>query len=97
MAAKISIIDDSENILHSLGLQLQTCGYTVSTFSCPQQALDHHSKEPADFYIIDIKMPKLTGIEFYKALCQQLGTEKLPAVFLTAVSELLGIVSESIV
>jgi len=88
MAAKISIIDDSENILASLGLQLQTYGYTVTTFSCPQQALDHHSNTPADFYIIDIKMPKLTGIEFYKALCEQLGREKLPAVFLTAVSEL---------
>ena len=88
MAAKISIIDDNENILTSLGLQLQTCGYTVTTFSCPQQALDHLTNEPADFYIIDIKMPKLTGIDFYKTLCKELGTESLPAVFLTAVNEL---------
>ena len=33
-------------------------------------------------------MPKLTGIEFYNALCQKLRVEKLPAVFLTAVNEL---------
>ena len=88
MAAKISIIDDNENILTSLGLQLQTCGYTVTTFSCPQQALDHLINEPADFYFIDIKMPKLTGIELYKTLCKKFETESLPAVFLTAVNEL---------
>jgi len=88
MAEKVSIIDDNNGLLTSLALQLQICGYTTTIFSCPQQALDHHAKEPADFYIIDIKMPKLTGIEFYNALCQKLRVEKLPAVFLTAVNEL---------
>ena len=88
MVAKISIIDDNENILTSLALQLQTCGYTVTTFSCPQQALNYHANEPADLYIIDIKMPKLTGIEFYKTLCQKLDVASLPAVFLTAVNQL---------
>jgi len=88
MAEKVSIIDDNNGLLTSLALQLQICGYTTTIFSCPQQALDHHAKEPADFYIIDIKMPKLTGIEFYNALCQKLKVEKLPAVFLTAVNEL---------
>ena len=88
MAEKVSIIDDNNGLLTSLALQLQICGYTTTIFSCPQQALDHHAREPADFYIIDIKMPKLTGIEFYNALCQKLRVEKLPAVFLTAVNEL---------
>ena len=88
MAEKISIIDDNENLLTSLALQLQNCGHIVTTFSCPQQALRHHAKEPADFYVIDIKMPKLTGVEFYKELCQDLGAESLPAIFLTAVGEL---------
>ena len=88
MAEKISIIDDNQNLLTSLALQLQSSGYIVTTFCCPQQALNFHMHEPADFYIIDIKMPKLTGIEFYNKLCQTLGVEKLPAVFLTAVNEL---------
>ena len=88
MAAKISIIDDNENILISLALQLQNYGYTVSTFSYPQQALDHHVNEQADFYIIDINMPKISGIDLYKSLCQKLEAESLPAVFLTGASEL---------
>ena len=88
MAEKISIIDDNENLLTSLAIHLQTHGYNVKTFTCPQLALNFHIQEPADFYVIDIKMPKLTGIEFYKELCQKLGAESLPAVFLTAVGEL---------
>ncbi len=88
MAEKISIIDDNENILTSLTIHFQTHGYNVKTFSCPIKALNYHIKEPADFYVIDIKMPQLTGIEFYKELCQKLGAESLPAVFLTAVGDL---------
>ena len=88
MAEKISIIDDNENLLTSLAIHLQTHGYNVKTFTCPQLALNFHIQEPADFYVIDIKMPQLTGIEFYKELCQKLRVECLPAVFLTAVSEL---------
>ena len=88
MAEKISIIDDNENLLTSLAIHLQTHGYNVKTFTCPQLALIFHIQEPADFYVIDIKMPQLTGIEFYKELCQKLGAKSLPAVFLTAVGEL---------
>ena len=88
MAEKISIIDDNENLLTSLAIHLQTHGYNVKTFTCPQLALNFHIQEPADFYVIDIKMPQLTGIEFYKELCQKLEAESLPAVFLTAVGEL---------
>ena len=88
MAEKISIIDNNENLLTSLSIHLRSCGYNVKKFICPQQALNFHINEPADFYVIDIKMPKLTGVEFYKELCQKLGAESLPAVFLTAVGEL---------
>ena len=72
MAVQVSIIDDNQNLLTSLSLQFQANGYSTSTFSCPQLALEHHTKKPADIYIIDIHMPKLTGIEFYKILCKKL-------------------------
>ncbi len=88
MAAQVSIIDDNQNLLTSLALLFQAQGYSTSTFSCPQQALDHHAKKPADIYIIDIRMPKLTGIEFYKALCEKLGKKRVPALFLTGVDNL---------
>ena len=70
MTTQISIIDDNESILTSLSLQFQSQGYSTITFACPQAALEYHTKKPADAYIIDMRMPKLTGFEFYSRLCE---------------------------
>ena len=88
MTTQISIIDDYDSLLTSLSLQFQSQGYSTITFACPQEALEHHAKYPADAYIIDMKMPKMTGFEFYERLCQKLNRNRVPALFLTAVHEL---------
>ena len=84
----ISIIDDNTSILTSLSLQFQSQGYKTITFEDPQEALEYHTKNPVDAYIIDIKMPKLTGFEFYSQLCKTLKKDRVPALFLTAVDNL---------
>ena len=58
------------------------------TFTCPQTALEYHTNKPADAYIIDMCMPKLTGFQFYKRLCETQKKDKLPALFLTGVDNL---------
>ena len=83
--AIISIIDDNTSILTSLSLQFQSKGYKTITFADPEKALLYHEDKPADAYVIDMKMPKLTGFEFYRDLCTVLNKDKLPALFLTAV------------
>ena len=84
----ISIIDDNTSILTSLSLQFQSQGYKTITFADPQKALEYHIKKPADAYIIDMKMPKLTGFEFYSQLCESLKKDRVPALFLTAIDNL---------
>ena len=88
MTTQISIIDDNESILTSLSLQFQSEGYSTITFACPKAALDYHAKKPADAYIIDMRMPKLTGFEFYRRLCETQKKDRLPALFLTGVDNL---------
>ena len=88
MTIQISIIDDNESILTSLSLQFQSEGYSTVTFACPQAALEYHTKKPADAYIIDMRMPKLTGFEFYRNLCETQKKDRLPALFLTGVDNL---------
>ena len=88
MTTQISIIDDNESILTSLSLQFQSQGYSTITFACPQAALEYHTKKPADAYIIDMRMPKLTGFEFYRNLCETQKKDRLPALFLTGVDNL---------
>ena len=84
----ISIIDDHNPILNSLSLQFQSHNYSTIVFDCPEKALIHHTKNPVDGYVIDMKMPKMTGIEFYETLCLNLKKESLPALFLTGVDNL---------
>ena len=86
--AIISIIDDNTSILTSLSLQFQSKGYKTITFADPEKALLYHEDKPADAYVIDMKMPRLTGFEFYRDLCAVLKKDKLPALFLTAVDNL---------
>ncbi len=84
----ISIIDDNTSILTSLSLQFQSQGYKTITFDDPQEALEYHEKHPVDAYIIDMKMPKLTGFEFYRQLCKTHKKDRVPALFLTGVDNL---------
>ena len=84
----ISIVDDNVNLNISLELKLKSRGYNVKSFTDPSAALTYHIKKPADFYLIDYKMPKLNGLEFYSSLCIKLKKHKVPALMLTGVAEM---------
>jgi DNA-binding LytR/AlgR family response regulator len=51
-------------------------------FTKPNEALKHLRKFPTDLIFLDIQMPALTGIEFYKSIQQQ-----TLAIFTTAYSD----------
>ena len=78
----ISIVDDNANLLTSLELRFKSRGYSVKSFIDPTDALNYHQKNPADFYLIDYKMPKLNGLEFYESLCVKLKKHKVEWAFI---------------
>ncbi len=84
----ISIIDDNVGLLVSLSMQFESCGYRTVKFSCSQKALDFHLTNPADFYFIDLKFSQISGVELYESLCKHSKAEKIPAIFLSAASQL---------
>ena len=88
MKKTITIIDDNESLVTSLSLQLNLSNYNVNKFICPEKAIEYLTTNPSDGYIVDFKMPKMNGIEFYKDLCSILGKDKLPAIFLTGVEQI---------
>ena len=88
MKKTITIIDDNESLVTSLSIQLNLSNYNVNKFICPEKAIEYLTTNPSDGYIIDFKMPKMNGIEFYKDLCSILGKDKLPAIFLTGVEQI---------
>ncbi|PPR33721.1 MAG: Transcriptional regulatory protein CreB [Alphaproteobacteria bacterium MarineAlpha6_Bin4] len=92
MKNNIFLIDDDKNILTSVSILLETEGYKVSTFSDGESGLKAILENSPDIAIVDIKMPRLDGIELLKKLRR---TSELPVIFLTSkdteIDELLGL------
>src|ERR1700730_17260469 len=91
--ATIALVDDDKNILASVTMLLEQEGYHVKSFSEPAAALTALGSAPPDLAILDIKMPRMDGLELLRRL-RQAATE-LPVIFLTSkdeeIDELMGL------
>mgnify|MGYP006081162985 CR=1 len=89
---KICLIDDDQNILASLSLALKSEGYEISTFPDGFSGLNSLKENIYDIAILDIKMPRLDGLEVLQKLRK---TSDLPVIFLTSkdeeIDQLLGL------
>lgn len=92
MPRTIALVDDDQNILTSVTFALEAEGFKVRTYKDGAQALDGLGRQPADLAILDIKMPRLDGMELLNRLRQK---SNLPVIFLTSkddeVDEVLGL------
>ena len=90
--ASIALVDDDRNILTSVSMTLEAEGFEVRTYSDGDSALRGLSARPADLAILDIKMPRMDGMELLGRLRRQ---SKMPVIFLTSkedeVDEILGL------
>jgi two-component system, OmpR family, response regulator ChvI len=91
--ANIALVDDDKNILASVSMLLEQEGYQVRTFSDGVTALTALTTTPPDLAILDIKMPRMDGLELLRRLRQ--ANAELPVIFLTSkdeeIDELMGL------
>ena len=92
MKNNVFLIDDDKNILASISMLLENEGYKVRTFSDGESGLKAILENSPDIAVVDIKMPRLDGIELLKKLRR---TSNMPVIFLTSkdteIDELLGL------
>jgi two-component system response regulator ChvI len=92
MLSKIALVDDDQNILTSVSLALEAEGFIVDKYQDGEQGLNGIKRRPPDLLVLDIKMPKLDGMEVLERLRKQ---SNLPVIFLTSkddeVDEALGL------
>jgi two-component system response regulator ChvI len=81
MAAQIALVDDDRNILTSVSIALQAEGFQVRIYTDGEQALRALTDNPPDLAVLDIKMPRLDGMELLRRLREK---SALPAIFLTS-------------
>ena len=92
MSHTIALVDDDRNILASVSMALEAEGFTVETYTGGVEALDALGRRPVDLAIVDIKMPRMDGMELLERLRRKSG---LPVIFLTSkddeIDEVLGL------
>jgi two-component system response regulator ChvI len=88
----IALVDDDQNIRTSVSIALEGEGWRVRSFGDGVEALRGLSSQPADLVVLDIKMPRMDGME---ALTRLRRTSDVPVIFLTSkddeVDEVLGL------
>ena len=81
MSEKIILVDDDSNILASISVALRAEGWLVETFNDSEQALVALMRNSPDIAVLDIKMPKMDGMELLKRLR---ASNDVPVIFLTS-------------
>ncbi len=80
----IALVDDDRNILTSVSIALEAEGYRIMTYTDGASALEGFKTSPPDLAILDIKMPRMDGMETLRRLRQK---SDLPVIFLTSKDE----------
>ena len=92
MVNRIALVDDDQNILTSVSLALEAEGFKVDKYLDGEQGLNGITRRPPDLAVLDIKMPRLDGMEVLEKLRK---SSNLPVIFLTSkddeVDEALGL------
>ncbi len=92
MANTVALVDDDRNILTSVSIALEAEGFEVRTYADGAEALRGLTQRPPDLAVLDIKMPRMDGMELLRNLRQ---TSQIPVIFLTSkddeLDELMGL------
>ncbi|MGN6124440.1 MAG: response regulator transcription factor [Sphingomonas oligoaromativorans] len=81
MSASIALVDDDRNILTSVSMALQAEGFVVRIYSDGEAALKAFAENAPDLVVLDIKMPKIDGMEVLRRLREK---SQVPVIFLTS-------------
>ncbi len=90
--SRIALVDDDRNILTSVSMTLEAEGFEVETYNDGQSALEAFNKRMPDMAVLDIKMPRMDGMDLLQRLRQK---TSMPVIFLTSkddeIDEVLGL------
>ncbi|MCB1530820.1 MAG: response regulator transcription factor [Rhodospirillales bacterium] len=81
MTQNIALVDDDRNILTSVSMALEAEGFNVKTYSDGEEGLKGISENTPDLVVLDIKMPRMDGMEVLSKLREH---SSIPVIFLTS-------------
>ena len=84
---KILIIEDETDVADLLTLNLRKTGYRISTAADGASGLQKARDNKPDFIILDLMLPKMSGLEVCRILKSDIATAQMPILMLTAKAE----------
>jgi two-component system phosphate regulon response regulator PhoB len=87
MQHKILVVEDEADVLDLLLINLRAAGFTVVAVEDGAQALVKARSESPSLIILDLMLPKMSGLEICKVLKSEAATRNIPVIMLTAKAE----------
>ena len=78
----IFLVDDDPSVRKALKRLLSSAGYEVASFGSAEELLTSDRRELPDVFVIDVRMPGLSGLELQRELAAS--GSRVPVVFITA-------------
>lgn len=78
------MVEDDDGFRSDLERALKVCGYTVFTFSNPEQFLSDFKPLVPAVLVTDMRMPKLSGVQLQSELIEK--GHKIPIIFISGES-----------
>jgi two-component system phosphate regulon response regulator PhoB len=91
MSKKILIIDDEPDIIAFVSALLEENGYTSIGAKNGIEGLELLRKEGPDLVLLDLMMPKKSGITMFQEMRNDPTISHIPVVVVTGVSEVTGV------
>ena len=82
MKNRILLVDNEPDIALAFKIGLEDNGFEVNAFDSPEIASSNFKPGSYDLLLLDIKMPKMNGIEFYQKMKEI--DKKVKVCFITA-------------
>ncbi|MGA9260027.1 MAG: response regulator [Candidatus Sulfotelmatobacter sp.] len=84
---KILLVEDSKFLRLATGRALTRAGYEMSFAGDGDEALLMAAEKLPNLVLLDMMLPKMSGLEVLKALKKEPATEGIPVVVLTGLSQ----------
>ncbi len=78
----VFVVDDDRQMRESLVALLAALNYPVEAFAAPGAFLCHYLAEMPGCLLLDVQMPRQSGLELYEQLLRE--GKRLPVIFITA-------------
>jgi len=86
MKKKILVVDDEPDVITYLETLLNQAGFEVISAGDGKEGLDRAKKEKPDLVLLDLLMPKNTGVDFYRKMRKDHEVANTPVIIVSAIA-----------